>query len=206
MIDVNYDENGLVPVIAQDIYSGRILMQAYANSEALDKTIETGRAHYYSRSRKRLWQKGETSGNFQEIRNILVDCDADSLIYQVVQTGPACHTGERSCFYRKIDGRDMIQTVLEDPSEVLKELFEVIMDRKKNPKEGSYTNYLFNKGIDKILKKVGEESAETIIAAKNDNKHEIAMEMSDLIYHLLVMLAEKDMAPNDIFIELEKRR
>jgi phosphoribosyl-AMP cyclohydrolase / phosphoribosyl-ATP pyrophosphohydrolase len=206
MIDIRYDENGLVPVIAQDLYSGKILMQAYANREALLKTIETGKAHYYSRSRKRLWKKGGTSGNFQDIRNILVDCDADSLIYQVIQTGSACHTGERSCFYRKIDGRDVIQAVPEDPSEVLKELFEVIMDRKQNPKEGSYTNYLFEKGIDKILKKIGEESAETIIAAKNDDKHEIAMEMSDLMYHLLVMLAEKNMDPNDIFRELKKRR
>lgn len=194
---------GLVPVIAQDIYSKDVLMLAYANEEAVSKTIETKNAHYFSRSRNKLWLKGETSGNYQEVRDILFDCDNDTLIYLVVQSGVACHTGNKTCFFTSLWNEKTDNT---EKSEILREIYNVVLDRKNNPKEGSYTNYLFDKGIDKILKKVGEESAETIIAAKNSAPDEIALEMSDLLYHLIVMLVDQGMTLDDVFKELENRR
>ena len=194
MIDhVKFDGQGLVSIITQDAESKDVLMQAYANREALEKTIETNQAHYYSRSRKALWHKGATSGHVQLIEDIRYDCDGDAVLYLVRQIGAACHTGEYSCFYRS----------LEDGT--LTKLQQVIKNRKQSPLEGSYTNYLFNKGIDKILKKVGEECAEVIIASKNNNKSEVAYETADLLYHLTVLLTEQDMSWTDVMIALQKR-
>lgn len=202
-MNIKYDEKGLVPVIVQDIYSKDVLMLAYANKEAVSKTIETKKAHYFSRSRNKLWLKGETSGNQQEVRDILFDCDNDTLIYLVVQNGVACHTGNKTCFFTSLWDKKISNT---DKVMILREVYNVVLDRKNDPKEGSYTNYLFEKGIDKILKKVGEESSETIIAAKNNKPDEIASEMADLLYHLIVMLVDRGMTFDDVLKELENRR
>ncbi len=198
---INFGENGLVPAIAQEANTGVVLMQAYMNREAFDKTLETGYAHYYSRSRQQLWKKGETSGNVQEVVRISLDCDCDCVLLQVKQTGPACHTGKYSCFYNQVQENEAIAN-----SSMLYELYDLIADRKMNPKEGSYTNYLFEKGIDKILKKVGEESAEVIIASKNPGTDELRYEAADLIYHLLVLMNEKGLSLIELFEELQKRR
>jgi len=200
---INFDANGLIPVIAQDVRTNAVVMQAYMNAESLQKTVETGFMTYYSRSRKALWVKGGTSGHTQVVRELRIDCDGDSILALIEQKGVACHTGEYSCFF------ESIHTSGEKPSggyAVIDELFSVIEDRKVNPKEGSYTNYLFEKGIDKICKKVGEESAEVIIAAKNKNPDEVRYEAADLIYHLLVLISEQGMRPDDVFAELKKRR
>jgi len=176
-------------------------MLAYMNSESLKKTVETGRTWFYSRSRQSLWNKGETSGNFQSVKNMYFDCDADSILIQVEQIGPACHTGSRSCFFNKLVESD------ETPAEagIMGRLYELITERKSNPVEGSYTNYLFDKGIDKILKKVGEEASEVIIGAKNSDKGETVYEISDLVYHLLVLMVEMGIEIDDIKKELDKR-
>jgi len=166
--EIQYNKDGLVPVITQDAGTGEVLMLAYMNPEALDETLKTGKMHYFSRSRQKLWLKGETSGHTQALEALYYDCDADALLALVKQEGAACHTGAKSCFYRLGYGAGG------NSWDHLKALYNLAMDRKENPKEGSYTNYLFDKGIDKILKKVGEESAEVIIAAKNGNKGEIA--------------------------------
>ena len=176
-------------------------MQAYINKEAYDLTLETGYAHYYSRSRQKLWKKGETSGNVQKIVSVSLDCDGDSVLLQVEQTGVACHTGEYSCFFNTVQEKERIAN-----SSLLYELYDVIADRKINPKEGSYTNYLFEKGIDKILKKVGEENAEVIIASKNPGTDELRYEAADLIYHLLVLMNEKGLSLTELFTELQSRR
>lgn len=200
-MQIKFDENGLVPVIAQDADTNAVLMLAYANQDAIDKTLETGYMHYYSRSRKCLWKKGETSGNVQEVVSITADCDTDAILAKVKQTGPACHTGSYSCFFNT-----MVATKeVESGSAVLEQVYATIKDRKLNPKEGSYTNYLFEKGIDKILKKVGEECAEVIIASKNPDKGELRYEAADLLYHLMVLLCERDMLPGEIFTELRGR-
>ena len=200
------NEQGLVPVVTQDALTNEVLMVAYMNEEAYQKTLETKKAHYYSRSRQQLWFKGETSGHIQHVQSVLVDCDEDTLILKVRQEGAACHTGNFSCFYREILTADDLQTVETISSKVLEEVYQVVVDRKLNPKEGSYTNYLFDKGIDKILKKVGEETAEVIIGAKNEGCDEIIYEISDLLYHLTVLLVEKGANWNQIFKELAKRR
>ena len=209
MVEINFGEKGYIPAIAQDYLTGEILMQAYVNEEALKKTIETKLATYYSRSRKSLWVKGETSGNFQRVEQILVDCDKDSLIYKVAVDGPACHTNHRTCFYRDIDGKEIDDEpeFVEDKkaSEMLYELYKTIEERKLNPVEGSYTNYLFEKGIDKIAKKVGEEATEVVIASKNRASDEIIYETADLLYHLWVLLCENNVYPDDIFNELKRR-
>ena len=181
-------------------------MVAYMNSESLEKTVESGHATFWSRSRQELWEKGATSGNYMNVEEIRVDCDADCLLLLVHPDGPACHTGARSCFFRKLENGELKEIEKADSSDILQRLMEVTQDRKKNPKEGSYTNYLFQKGEDKILKKVGEEAAEVVIAGKNRSKSEISYETADLMYHLTVMLADNDMTWNDIFDELEKRR
>ncbi|MDO4563265.1 MAG: bifunctional phosphoribosyl-AMP cyclohydrolase/phosphoribosyl-ATP diphosphatase HisIE [Clostridia bacterium] len=202
--EIKFDENGLIPAIVQDADSGEVLMLAYMNEQSLKKTLETSTTWFYSRSRKKLWNKGETSGHFQQVQDIRIDCDQDTLLLFVHQQGAACHTGSRSCFYRGLDG---VQAPLPQKGKfILDELFEVVEDRKQNPKEDSYTNYLLDCGIDKILKKVGEECAETIIAAKNASKEEIALETSDLLYHLIVMLSERGLRAEDIYSELKKRR
>ncbi len=205
--EIKFDEKGLVPAVVQDV-DGTVLMVAYMNEESLKKTIEDKTTWFYSRSRQSLWNKGETSGNKQKVVSIKVDCDMDTLLVTVEPMGPACHTGEKSCFYREVkeDGA-LAPCKKEEKGEfILDELFGVICDRFDNPKEDSYTNYLFDCGIDKILKKVGEECSETIIAAKNADKKEIALEASDLIYHLLVMIKERDMDIKDVYEVLKDRR
>jgi phosphoribosyl-ATP pyrophosphohydrolase/phosphoribosyl-AMP cyclohydrolase len=197
-----FDASGLIPAVAQDAATGEVLMLAWMNREALLKTVETGSAHYYSRSRACLWLKGETSGHFQRVREIRRDCDDDALLLIVDQEGPACHTGNRSCFYRRLDGGE----VSGEACGALQNLQAVIEDRRSHPKEGSYTNYLFEKGIDKMLKKVGEESAEVIIAAKNPDKGELVYEVADVLFHLSVLLTERRLSWSDVFSELERRR
>lgn len=213
---VKFDQNGLVPAIIQE-ENGQVLMLAYMNEASLKKTLETGVTWFWSRSRKCLWQKGETSGNIQQVREISYDCDGDTLLVRVHQRGVACHTGTYTCF----SGRKMfpekeeksIAVIPPQPPEkittlatVLDDLYDVIQDRQLHPIKGSYTNYLFEKGQDKILKKVGEEAAETIIASKNDLRKEIVYEMSDLWYHCLVLLAFHGINPEEIFAELMSRR
>jgi phosphoribosyl-ATP pyrophosphohydrolase/phosphoribosyl-AMP cyclohydrolase len=206
--ELKINADGLIPAIVQDASTNEVLMMAYMNEESFSKTIESGQTYFYSRSRSEIWHKGETSGHFQNVKSIDADCDSDTLLIKVEQIGVACHTGEMSCFFNNISGTstDKVDPEMLDGGEILKELYAVIQDRKANPREGSYTNYLFDKGIDKILKKVGEESAEVIIAAKNNNKEEIRNEMSDLFYHLFVLLVETGVSPEDIFSVLRSRR
>lgn len=205
--DLKFDEKGLIPAVAQDAVSGEVLMLAYMNEESIKKTIETGHATYFSRSRNELWEKGATSGNYQDVVDMYVDCDCDAIVVKVRQTGSACHTGNRSCFFRKVvDGKLIeIPTGLAARPGILYDVYNVIVDRVKNPKEGSYTNYLFEKGLDKMLKKVGEESAEVIIASKNRVKAEVQYETADLLYHLSVVLVEEGLTWDDIFVELQGR-
>lgn len=200
--DVKLDDKGLVPVVVQDINTNAVLMMAYMNRDALEQTLETGGMVYWSRSRGKLWRKGETSGHYQTLKELKIDCDGDTLLALVSQEGPACHTGRYSCFFESLYG----EADYTCGYGIIDELFGVIRDRKANPKEGSYTNYLFEKGIDKILKKVGEEAAEVIIAAKNNSAEEIRYESADLIYHLFVMLCDRGLTPGEVFAALEKRR
>lgn len=201
--ELKCDDNGLVPVVVQDYKTREVLMVAYTNEEAFLKTIETGKMHYYSRSRQALWCKGETSGHFQFVKNLRIDCDKDTILALVKQLGVACHTGNRSCFYRDIMKREYESR---NPFEVLSEDFEVILDRKANPREGSYTNYLFDKGLDKILKKCGEEATEICIAAKNPQAEELKYEIADYLYHLMVLMAQCGLNWEDITRELANRR
>lgn len=204
---LKFDEKGLIPAIAQDHISGKILMLAYMNEEAFEKTLQTGKATFFSRSRNKLWTKGETSGSFLIVKEIMVDCDLDTLILKVSPCGNVCHTGHKTCFYRKIDNGALIEDEKESSSlSVLKDVYDVISDRKANPKEGSYTNYLFEKGIDKQLKKIGEEAAEVIIASKNPDVGEVRYEMADLLYHLMVVMAERSLTWEDLTSELDGRK
>lgn len=196
------DERGLMPVVVQDYKTLEVLMVAYMNREAYETTIQTGKMTYWSRSRNELWVKGETSGHFQYVRELLIDCDNDTILAKVLQEGAACHTGNRSCFYRSMVKKDYDET---NPMKVFEDVYSVILDRKEHPKEGSYTNYLFDKGIDKILKKVGEEATEIVIAAKNPNPEEIKYEISDFLYHVMVLMAEKGVTWEDITKELAQR-
>ena len=237
---VKFDKEGLVPAIAQDAATGAVLMQAYMNAEALEKTLATGQAHYWSRSRKKLWRKGEESGHTQSVAKAFYDCDGDSILLQVVQTGPACHTGNQTCFFNEMkvnrqstdgdksvsasgkrrfwaeeaycDVRDEAENpsfrgdhALFAPSAVLYDIAATIKDRKANPQAGSYTNYLFDKGVDKICKKVGEEASETIIAAKNKDNVEMANEISDLLFHLLVLCENQGLEIDGVFKVLAER-
>ena len=196
------NSDGLIPVIVQDYKTNEVLMMAYMNEEAFDNTVKTGRMTYYSRSRQCQWVKGETSGHFQYVKSLAVDCDKDTLLAKVEQIGAACHTGNRSCFYTTIVGADYDA---KNPLQVFESVYNTIMDRKENPKEGSYTNYLFEKGIDKILKKVGEEATEIVIAAKNPNPEEIKYEISDFLYHAMVLMVERGVTWEDITNELADR-
>lgn len=208
---VKFDERGLVPVIAQDKHSKKVRMMAYMNKEALEKTLETGSVYYYSRSRQELWHKGETSGHYQYVKGISVDCDGDTILLQIEQVGGiSCHTGNSSCFYREltdeVEIKDRKEEVQQGSKNMLTELYDVIMDRKLNPKEGSYTNYLFDKGVNKILKKVGEECTEVVIAAKEEDASELVFEISDLMYHLTVLMADKGVTWEQVEVELSKRK
>ena len=193
---------GLIPVIVQHYKTREVLMMAYMNKEAFYATIKTGRMTYYSRSRKCQWVKGETSGHYQYVKSLTIDCDKDTLLAKVDQVGAACHTGNETCFFQPIVGMDFDET---NPLRVFESVYETIEDRRKNPREGSYTNYLFDKGIDKILKKVGEEATEIIIAAKNPNPEEIKYEMADFLYHAMVLMVESGVNWEDIIRELADR-
>ena len=202
---ITFDERGLVPVVAQDARTGEVLMLAWANREALQRTRETGRAHYWSRSRGALWMKGESSGHAQEVVDVRVDCDADAILYRVRQTGPACHTGERSCFHRTADGAESGFGEAPDPRPMLARLESIIEERERERPEGSYTTYLFAQGPDKILKKLGEETAETIIAAKNEDNAELRSESADLLFHLMVLWRARGLDAGEVWGELERR-
>ena len=200
--DFKLNSDGMVPVIVQDYKTDQVLMLAYMNEEAYCHTMESGRMTYYSRSRKELWEKGMTSGHFQYWKELTADCDSDTILAKVYQVGAACHTGKRSCFFQQIVKKDYTER---NPYKVFEDVFRVILDRKEHPKEGSYTNYLFDKGIDKILKKVGEECTEIVIAAKNPDKEEIKYEISDFLYHMMVLMVEKGVSWEEITRELAKR-
>ncbi|MBA4687076.1 MAG: bifunctional phosphoribosyl-AMP cyclohydrolase/phosphoribosyl-ATP diphosphatase HisIE [Candidatus Galacturonibacter soehngenii] len=200
--DFKKNPEGMIPVIVQDYKTNEVLMLAYMNEEAFRKTIETGKMTYFSRSRNELWVKGLTSGHFQYVKSLTMDCDSDTMLAKVSQIGAACHTGSRTCFFKKVVEKEYNET---NPLKVFEEVYQVIQDRKQNPKEGSYTNYLFEKGIDKILKKVGEEATEIIIAAKNPDAEEIKYEMSDFLYHAMVLMVEKGVTWEDITKELANR-
>ncbi len=200
--DLVTNRDGLIPVVVQDYKTSQVLMLAYMNKEAYEKTLSTGRMTYYSRSRKELWVKGLTSGHFQYVKALAADCDRDTLLARVSQIGNACHTGSYSCFFNEIAKKD-VRAV--NPLAVLEQEYKTILDRKENPKEGSYTNYLFDKGIDKILKKVGEEAAEIIIAAKNPEPEEIKYEIADFLYHVMVLMVEKGVSWEDITREISNR-
>lgn len=199
--DVGADEKGLVPVIVQDWRTDEVLMLAYMNEEAYNETLRTGRMVYYSRSRGEQWVKGLTSGHFQYVKSMYLDCDKDTILAKVHQIGAACHTGAYSCFFNEIFSKE------EDAAsgDILESVMSTILDRKANPKEGSYTCYLFEKGIDKILKKCGEEAAEIIIAAKNPDKEEIKYEIADFLYHVMVLMAERGITWDEVMGELENR-
>jgi phosphoribosyl-ATP pyrophosphohydrolase/phosphoribosyl-AMP cyclohydrolase len=200
---ITFDERGLVPVVAQDARTGEVLMLAWASAEALELTRATGRAHYWSRSRESLWAKGETTGHVQEVEDVRMDCDGDAVLYRVRQTGPACHTGQGSCFHRGMDG----ETVPDEAGSrhMLDRLEEIIARRERERPEGSYTTYLFEQGMDKVLKKVGEEATETVIAAKNGDNAELGSESADLLFHLMVLWRTRGLDAAEVWGELERR-
>lgn len=228
---LKFDAEGLIPAIVQDHASGAVLMLAYMNAESLAQTLQSGETWFWSRSRGELWHKGATSGHRQKVLDIRLDCDGDTLLVNVISLGPACHTGEPTCFFENVHSADQNatepRTAVSPPSEaeiekhggtlslvngpamdlgiLLQDLFTLILDRKEQRPEGSYTSYLFNSGLDKILKKVGEEASETIIAAKNDGTTELTYELTDLLYHLLVLMAEREVSLRDIIVELSAR-
>lgn len=195
--ELKYDEKGLIPSIVTDARTGKVLMLAYMNSESLEITLKEERTCFFSRSRNELWRKGETSGNVQQVVSIATDCDKDTLLISVVPAGPACHTGNESCFFNTITENAAPFTV--------EGLMDLIKGRKIDKKEGSYTTYLFEKGRDKILKKVGEEATEVIIAGKADDKAETVYELADLMYHALVLMADMDISVEDVMKELASR-
>ena len=200
--DFKLNSDGLIPVVVQDYQTDEVLMLAYMNEEAFQTTLRTGKMTYWSRSRKELWTKGMTSGHVQYMKALTLDCDNDTILAKVAQVGAACHTGNRTCFFQDLAKKEYDDT---NPLKVFQNVYQVILDRKKHPKEGSYTNYLFDKGIDKILKKVGEECTEIVIAAKNPDKEEIKYEIADFLYHVMVLMAEKEVSWEDIVQELARR-
>lgn len=204
--EIRFDEQGLVPTIVQDAQTHDVLTLAYMNKESLRRTIETGETWFWSRSRAQLWHKGETSGNTQRVVSVTVDCDGDALRILVLPNGPACHKGEQSCFHDVIHETSIEQRRDASIGDVLNELYSVIESRKRELPEGSYTAYLFEQGIDKMLKKLGEESSETIIAAKNEDRDALIREVSDLLYHLLVLLVQRGVTLSEVRDELARRR
>jgi len=196
---IKFDNNGLIPAIVQDLYSGKVLMMAYMNKESLEISIREKRTCFWSRSRQEVWRKGETSGNYQNIVSIAADCDGDTLLVKVQKEGPACHTGNETCFFTPLYEDEEVADMSMDS------LYELINGRKIDKKEGSYTTYLFDKGEDKILKKVGEECTEVVIAAKNDDNEELIYELADLAYHSLVLMVEKGIPLEEIRAELASR-
>ena len=196
------NSDGLIPVITQEYKTGKVLMLAYMNEEAFNETIRSGRMTYWSRSRQELWKKGDTSGHYQYVKSLDIDCDKDTLLAKVVQIGAACHTGNESCFYTNLVSKNYDTT---NPMTIFDQVMETILHRRENPKEGSYTNYLFDKGIDKILKKVGEEATEIVIAAKNPDSDELKYEICDFLYHMMVLMAERDVSWKEITKELASR-
>lgn len=198
MVELKYNSDGLIPAIVQDFRTKKVLMLAYMNAESLDITMKEGKTCFYSRSRKCLWRKGETSGNTQQVVSIRTDCDKDTLLIEVIKAGPACHTGSESCFFE-----DIVTSGQEEFS--YEGLYQMLVGRKIEKKEGSYTTYLFEKGIDKILKKVGEECTEVIIGAKGGDKAETVYEIADLLYHITVMMIEMGISIDEVTAELAKR-
>ncbi len=198
-MELKFDENGLIPAIVQDYYSRKVLTLAYMNEESIEISIREGRTCFYSRSRGKLWRKGETSGNYQQIVGMTADCDRDALVIEVIKNGPACHTGADSCFFNPLYISEELNRFSYDG------LYEMIEGRKSDPKEGSYTTYLFQKGMDKILKKVGEECTEVLIAGAKRDREETIYEIADLAYHLMVMMVEAGIEIRDITDELAKR-
>lgn len=196
------NKDGLIPVIVQDYKTDQVLMLAYMNEEAFHTTLRTGKMTYWSRSRQELWTKGLTSGHLQYVKSLTLDCDNDTILAKVAQLGAACHTGNRTCFFQPLMKKEYDDT---NPLRVFQDVYNVILDRREHPKEGSYTNYLFDKGIDKILKKVGEECTEIVIAAKNPDKEEIKYEISDFLYHAMVLMVEKGVTWEEITRELARR-
>ncbi len=209
---LKFDEKGLIPAITRD-ESGEVLMMAYMNAEAVGKTVETGRVHYYSRSRGKLWMKGESSGHLQHVREIRFDCDADCLLITIEQVGAACHTGQRSCFYRvaeaegaRVEGEKLVDAAsIYAQKDILDALYHVVQERRQNPAEKSYVASLFAKGLDKILGKIGEEATEVAVAGKGGNPEEVVSEMADLFFHALVLLGYYDLPPERVYDELRSR-
>ena len=204
---IQFDERGLIPAIVQDARTGAVLTLAYMNAESLEKTLDTRETWFWSRSRSELWHKGATSGNIQRVVAVRPDCDGDALVVKVEPAGPACHTGKRSCFHRDLEGEVVDDAGLgQGLGPVLDELYQLIESRQRERPEGSYTTYLFAQGLDKILKKLGEEASETIIAAKNDDPAQLASESADLLYHLIVLLVDRGVKLESIREELVQRR
>ena len=200
--DFKLNSDGMVPCIVQDYKTNEVLMMAYMDEKAYNMTVQTGKMTYFSRSRNELWIKGDTSGHYQYVKSLTADCDFDTILAKVSQIGVACHTGNSTCFFNKIVKKEYIE---KNPLKVFEDVYGIIKDRKENPKEGSYTNYLFDKGVDKILKKLGEESTEIVIAAKNPDPEEIKYEISDFLYHCMVLMVEKGVTWEDITQELAQR-
>lgn len=210
---LKFDQNGLIPAITRDAVNGEVLMMAFMNAEAVERTLKTGKVHYYSRSRRQLWMKGESSGHVQTVREIRFDCDADCLLLSVEQEGAACHTGHRSCFYRiwedqggRCDGEKRVDTAaIYGRADVLDAIYHVIQERRQNPTEKSYVASLFAKGLDKILGKIGEEATEAAVAGKGGDPEEVVYEVADLFFHTLVLLGYYDLPPERIYAELRRR-
>ncbi|HEY3041632.1 MAG TPA: bifunctional phosphoribosyl-AMP cyclohydrolase/phosphoribosyl-ATP diphosphatase HisIE [Pyrinomonadaceae bacterium] len=207
--DINFDAAGLIPVVVQDARTRRVLTLAYMNAESLRKTLETRETWFWSRSRSSLWHKGETSGNTQKVVDLMLDCDCDALTVLVMPKGPACHTGAESCFHNELQDAGAFEVAPTSDSsnfaEVLDNLYRLVESRKRERPEGSYTTYLFDQGLDKILKKVGEESTEMIIAAKGEDRNALVKETSDLLYHLVVLLVERGLSLEEVRDELVRR-
>ncbi len=207
MTTIQFDEKGLIPAVVQDHQTRKLLMVAYMNRESLTKTLESREAWFYSRSRENLWHKGETSGNFLTVKSIKLDCDGDTLLLEVDPKGPACHTGQDSCFNTDLSDLDNCNFIGADTDlNVFMDLFSIIEDRKLNPKNGSYTNKLFDEGVSRIAQKVVEEAGETAIAGVTGQKEGLASEISDLIYHVFVLISANDMSLEQVFAELSQRR